>query len=141
MTNINLVYNPQFRLVAPKEYWALTPKAKAAICNGAGPRGKGWTVPDTMYGLRVTEPCNIHDFMYHTGVSDWDKLVADMVLLINLVLAIVPRDAPRWRARCPVKTTPVTWWRLKRALVYFLAVRFHGRDAFWAGKERPNGCG
>lgn len=42
-------------LSAPKSYWCAPPHIKAKLCNGAGPDGKGWLVPDTIYGLRITE--------------------------------------------------------------------------------------
>lgn len=135
MIELDLIYNPAARLIAPRAYWGLGPERKAQICNGAGPKGKGWTVPDTMYGKRVTEPCNVHDYMYHVGESILDKMVADLVLLINLLLTIVPLHEPTWRAWCPLKTSPLTWWRCKRALVYFLAVWWHGWEPFKAGKN------
>ena len=42
------------KLKAPKEYWDLTDDEKAEFCNGCGPKGYGYLVPDTMYGLKIT---------------------------------------------------------------------------------------
>ena len=127
-----LYRDPDTGLVSPRSYLVAPPGQRAEVCNGAGPKGKGWTVPDTMYGLSVTEACNIHDWMYHKGATAFDKVVADLVLLINLVLTILTANVARgW-----IKTSPVTWWRLKRAMVYFLCVWWHGDGPYWAGKQR-----
>ena len=113
------------QMLTPPAYHSLSDDEKSLICNGAGPRGKGWLVPDTMYGLSVKEAANIHDYSYHIGVTHRDKLWADIYFLVNLVITIMDARAGRL----------VTWWRLKRALVYFLAVWRHGDSAFEAGKE------
>lgn len=68
-------------LVAPSMYLALRPDRKAAICNGAGPKRFGWLVPDTLYGLSITEAANIHDFMYARGLS---KVAADEIFYENM---------------------------------------------------------
>ena len=44
-----------FRLKAPPEYWALTDDEREAIGNGCGPKGAGFLVPDTVWGLSVRE--------------------------------------------------------------------------------------
>ena len=42
-------------------YQKLTPDMKARICNGCGAKGMFDFIPDTMYGMKICEACNIHD--------------------------------------------------------------------------------
>lgn len=62
-------------LEAPATFWSLTPERKAKICNGGGPKGWGWLVPDTMWGLSMTDCFDIHDYDYYlkTKKSEADK--------------------------------------------------------------------
>lgn len=39
---------------APDAYWKLIPEEKAEIVNGCGPKGSGYLVPDTNWGLNIT---------------------------------------------------------------------------------------
>ncbi len=112
-------------LYAPKTYWRLTPTAKALICNGCGTSGwKGRLVPGHLLWLSIKEACDIHDFMYHVGVTLADKEEADRVFLNNM-LRIVEAESV---------------WFLKRirrhmAVDYYGAVRDFGGPAFWDGKN------
>lgn len=82
----------------------LTPKAKKFVCNGAGPKGLGWAVPD----FKFKNAANIHDLMYTIGGDAKDKKWADLVFLWNM-----QRDGANWLA-----------------YVYFWAVKFMGKNAF-----------
>lgn len=119
-------------LYAPKDYWNLAPKEKAKICNGAGPKGKGWAVPDTIWFLNITEPANIHDYMYHVGKTIKDKDEADRVFLNNMIRIILAQ--PKWKGLRWVEKS-IKWLRLGRAQKYFSAVCLYGGPAFWAGKN------
>jgi hypothetical protein len=68
-------------LEAPASFWDLTPERKAEICNGGGPKGWGWIVPDTMWGLSMTDVFDVHDFDYHIRTK---KRVADKRMYSNL---------------------------------------------------------
>ena len=108
----------QERLVARTSYWDLTRGEIRESYNGMGPgRLGGWLVPDTMYGLRVTEAGNIHDHMYAHAGDQQDKWVADIMLLVN-TLTIIERKS---RSRI------LRWLRRRRALLYFDAVADFGR--------------
>lgn len=37
------------------EYWDLTEEDRFEICNGCGPKGKGYLVPDTIWGLNISQ--------------------------------------------------------------------------------------
>ena len=40
---------------APKEFWLLAEEELAIISNGCGPKKFGYLVPDTVWGLSITE--------------------------------------------------------------------------------------
>lgn len=115
-------------LYAPQSYIQATPEARRRIVNGCG--AGGWLrllVPDTMYGLDISEACNIHDWMYVTGLEIEDKQSGDRVFLNNLIRII---DAnTRWGC--------LRWLRYRRARKYYEAVEHFGGPAFWHGKNEP----
>jgi len=118
-------------LFAPPEYWKLTPEEKKVICNGMGPKGYGLLVPDTMYGLDVSEAGNIHDFMYLIGHTIEDKEAADRTFLNNM-LRIIEAKSKLWILK---------YIRRRRALTYYIAVKDFGGPAFWSGKNKPEEMG
>jgi hypothetical protein len=115
-------------LFAPPEFWALTPGQRADICNGCGTKGLvGFLVPDTLWGLRITAACDIHDFMYAIGATIRDKETADRVFLNNMLRIINEHTHYDWLKRL----------RAGRAQNYYRAVVHFGGPAFWAGKNKP----
>lgn len=110
-------------LFAPKVYSLLSKEEKAAYCNGCGAK-EGICIPSTFYGLDISEACNIHDFMYAVGTTLNHKDKADRAFLNNLTRIIVARS--NWI------TKPL---RLKRAKLYYNAVKYFGGKAYWAGKN------
>jgi hypothetical protein len=100
-------------ITAPVGYFLLTQEHHREICNGAGPHGGGWLVPDTAYGLSITEPANVHDFMYHT--CEGKRKSADDLFLSNMQSVINNKGG---RLRKP---------RLLRAKTYYYACRLLGR--------------
>ena len=112
-------------LFAPPEYWKLTTKEHEIICNGAGPKGWGWIVPDTIWGLNITHIAGIHDFGYYTGKTIEDKNEHDRIFLNNMVRWILYWT--KWKI--------MKWLRLGRAQKYFSAVCIYGGPAFWKGKN------
>lgn len=111
---------------APESYVRAIPEVRAALVNGCGPGGwKIDLVPDTIWGLDISEVCNIHDWMYVTGRRLEDKDEADRVMLNNMLRAINAAGG---------------WWilrflRRRRARIYFESVHIFGGPAFWAGKN------
>lgn len=112
------------KLYAPDGYHDLTKKEKKEICNGAGPKGYGWIVPDTIYGLSITEAANIHDYMYHVGATIEDKKKADRVFMNNMMRIIESKSG--WVLRK---------LRRRRVRTYYKSVKYGGGPAFWAGKN------
>ncbi|MBA1447074.1 MAG: DUF1353 domain-containing protein [Chromatiales bacterium] len=116
-------------LYAPDSYYLASDTERALVCNGCGSKGLGgFLVPDTLYGLSVTDACQIHDWMYHAGENVNDKDEADRVFLNNMIRII---DAAS-------SSGPVRWMRRYRAMSYFAAVRDFGGSAYWLEKNAPD---
>lgn len=97
----------------------LTEKAFHNVCNGAGPKGYGWVVPD----LWFTNAANFHDLMYTLGGNENDRLWADRCFL--------------WRMQSATSG-------LKKAVgflpcIYYRKVRKYGSGAFYKGEKRNIG--
>ena len=105
---------------APSFYWELTEYAKKQICNGAGAKGWGWIVPDTIYGLSITEDANIHDFCYE---MQYGKDFADELFYNNMIARIENRVKHWWNK-------PLAFLRKRRALKYYKAVEYFGNSAY-----------
>ena len=109
----------------PKTYSEATDSEKDATCNGCGTKGLGgWLVPDTLWGLDITEICNMHDWMYAEGKVQSDKWFADRMFLENM-LDLIDRESSIW----------LKWLRRTRAMSYYSAVCDLGSQAFWTGKK------
>lgn len=111
-------------LIAHKDYWHLPEETKKKLCNGMGSehglfnRFIKWLIPDHFFGLDMTEAANIHDFMYWVGGTMWDKIVADIVFLYNMLRKIYTvGDKHRTK-------------RTFMATRYFLAVLWGGKSSF-----------
>ena len=107
------------KLFKPKGYSALSAGEKHKICNGCGSKSLGWLVPDSIWGLNITDVCNIHDYMYSRGTTLQDKEYADRIFLNNLVRKIESGSKL------------LRWLRRRRALKMHWAVDKFGEAAFW----------
>lgn len=95
------------------------------ICNGCGAANAKFDfVPDTIWGMRISPACHIHDFDYNIGKVIEDKFSADRRMLNNL-LRLIERGSSRILRR----------FRRRRALTYYNAVTDFGGPAFWSGKN------
>jgi hypothetical protein len=114
------------KLFAPRGYWKLDPLTLMELCNGCGTKGLGGLlVPDSLYGINITEACNIHDYMYVEGMFPEDKDEADRTFLNNMLRLITFYGGPRI----------LQWLRRRRAYSYYLAVKHFGGPAFWNRKN------
>jgi hypothetical protein len=109
-------------IFAPESFWAI-PVPRPGGC-GAGKFGD-LLVPDTLWGLRVTFMCKIHDHMYEIGTTEEDRESADRTLRNNLM---------RWVAH-QNSNGLLQWLRMRRAVKYYHAVRMFGGPAFWNNKH------
>ena len=115
------------KIYAPITYWELSPEEKKEICNGCGSKD-GLKVPDTFWGLNMEEACNIHDYMYSTGKTHYDKLFADAMFRLNLTVIIDAKET--------FKDKLLSVLRHYRAGTYYIAVAKYGNHSFWKDKER-----
>jgi hypothetical protein len=116
MKNIQLQWFAQVgcQLYVPASFLTADEATKAIVCNGCGTKGiGGYLVPDTMWGLKVTLVCNIHDWMYQNAETEEDEDLADYYFKCNL------RRFIRTRERQDPWFTKL---RLARANTYFFAV-------------------
>lgn len=114
-------------LFNPEGYIDCPPIERNKICNGCGAANSKFDfVPDSIYGLKISEACNRHDWMYHFGKTIEDKEQADRVFLNNLLRLIEAQTGTLNRLLKPL--------RRRRALKYYEAVVAFGGPAFWSGK-------
>jgi len=107
-----------FDLLAPESYWLASDEVIAEYTGGCGPGKIGdWLVPDTMLGESVFLACQIHDWMYHCGITAEDKRIADKVFLWNMVALIDDGEF-------------LDTIRLRTVMAYYQAVSKHGGSSF-----------
>lgn len=108
----------QSGLLAPVEYWFLSPEQKKDICNGCGAKASKFDfVPDVVFGAVFRPCCDIHDFCYWIGE---DKRLSDSIFLYNLTVC------------CGVdcETDLLYAARVEAAIAYFRGVSAFGYDSF-----------
>ena len=99
----------------------LTEDEKKLVCNGVGPRGfLEKIIPETIFGLNITEPANIHDWMYNKGKTKKDKIEADIIFLDNMLRTIDNAGG----------NFLIKLLRTIRAATYYRFVRDFGDQAF-----------
>ena len=123
-------------LYCPSGYDKLTKNDKKRICNGCGPKSKFDFVPDTIYGLNISEACNRHDYMYEVSLPNIeDKKEADRSFLNNIIRIIDHETRKRIGWDGLSFKNPLLWLRKRRAYKYYIAVKKFGGPAFWNSKN------
>lgn len=114
-------------LFVPPQVRALNEFEKNHFANGCGSaQAKFDFVPDTIWGLDISDACNVHDLCYYVADPDIEqKKEADRVFLNNLNRLI------NIHTKFPI----LKWLRRRRAMKYYLAVKYFGGPAFWDGKN------
>ena len=102
------------------------PEVTKKVINGAGPAGKGNWVRDTLFSkVNVTEPANVHDFLYSEyGLSIVTRKDAD-----DLFLELMMREVKKRSKFSQILNKPLVY-------AYYCAVRIFGKT-FWT-KEKIN---
>ena len=117
------------KLYAPVAYWNLTVEERKYFRCGPGRGLLERIIPDSIYGLCITESCSIHDYMYQVGEpSNEGKEEADRVFLNNMLRQI---------EECQDVCADLLMKRLDRAQLYYSFVKNFGGPAYWAGKNLP----
>jgi hypothetical protein len=118
------------KLYSPPSYKRLTPEARAEIINGCGAANARFDfIPDKIYGLDISEACNIHDYMYHIAEpTNEAKIEADRIFLNNLLRII----------EFYTTSSMLKKLRRSRAKKYYKAVKAYGGPAFWDDKNDEN---
>ena len=116
----HIEYNETIGLFGPIKFWELNWADIESSYNGCGAGWNEGIVPDRIWGTDIRVCCQIHDHMYAWGDSDWDRLVADMIFLINLIFRIQNESKMKF-------LNPLRYYR---AVTYFVFVRTFGGVAF-----------
>lgn len=133
-------------MLGPPEYFAADDLERFKICNGCGSaKAKFDFVPDNILGVKVREACDIHDWRYHHGKTEEDRLIADrefqdnMMTLVEEHARIELSQAQGWY-NGPRRAViyAMRAFRRWRVTTYYGTVRDLGGAAFWAGKQRGN---
>ena len=104
-------------LLAPSSFWKAHQRTRDKRCNGCGTSGwKGKLVPDTIVGCCVTPACNIHDWMYHEGGLEADKVNADKLFRKNMIDIIMASS--RWAL--------IKYFGRQRVWLYYRVVKAMG---------------
>lgn len=86
--------------------------------NGCGSTGLGWTVPDTIWGLRVTPICIFHDITHNIAQDEYDCHLSNMLFISNMLTFI------SYNSKCRV----LAGLRSYRAITYFNVVQLFNKD-------------
>jgi hypothetical protein len=100
-------------LQAPDSFWATPSTDMVGKVGGCGPGVMGdRLVPDTVYGICITNACLIHDWSYRFIETTQDQVVADMMFLHNMLVIIHKKS----------KSKILLFFRKLRVFKYYLAV-------------------
>ena len=100
--------------IVPESYHApYQTLAEFPACCGAGDGIGNTLVPETMYALRISPACAIHDFCWEYAGGNWSEFhQSNYIFLVNILSIIRARSG----------NALMRWLRAKRALKYFNAV-------------------
>lgn len=123
MSEDSYISNPNpYRLSAPAGYWTLKPAEKAVICNGCGAKSALIDfVPDTIWGLSISEACDIHDYSWFVCKPTVEEFRHWNRVFLDNMLQIIEKDSANWFMR---------WLRQLRAFKYYQAVDTVGWKIF-----------
>ena len=109
------------KYIVPESYKLASKAQRKQVCNGCGPQGYDWFVPDNLLGVNICECCNVHDWMYEVGKTQREKDWADYVFLVNMRIAI-DNVRNKWKT--------LQSCRHELAIFYYTIVKKHGGESF-----------
>jgi len=101
-------------------------------CCGAGRGLQEWLVPDTIWGLRISAACQVHDDMFELGDASWDGFHQANGVFIRNIFAIIEAKSSNAFMRAV---------RRHRALLYLDAVDTMGAKIYWNLKKKQGYSG
>lgn len=115
----------KYELECSDSYARAHPEVVQVVTNGCGPMGwKVKIIPDTVYGLNISNACRIHDWDYAEGSTEEEKALADARFL---------RNANKIVDSGFILLRPM---RRARVLTYYAAVHTCGESSYWFSKTR-----
>lgn len=92
--------------------------------------GKGFgdiIVPETVYGLKISPACFVHDVMWEMAEPTWEAFhSSNAIFLRNIISLIIVQSDSRF----------LKFLRMYRAVTYYNAVDYIGQSIFWAEKKK-----
>jgi hypothetical protein len=93
-------------------------------CCGAGQGFGDIIVPETLWGLRISAACFIHDWMWNNADCTWEYFHSSNAIFLRNMLEIIETQSI-WMLKP---------FRRHRASMYFAAVDTVGASVFWKEK-------
>ena len=118
-----ILWIEELPLVAPTGY--LPPCAKLdkfPSCCGAGDGFAEKAVPETIYGLKVSAACHIHDNSWEVAEATWDDFHQTNSMFLRNLLSIIRHKSANGIMRS---------MRNYRSMTFFTAVDEVGAKGFW----------
>lgn len=94
---------------------------------GAGKGLSDVIVPETLWGLKVSPACFVHDFMWDEASPTWNDFHISNSVFLRNILSIV---------ECNSASSILKRLRMYRAVTYYNAVDSIGESVFWNIKTR-----
>lgn len=108
----------QNNLSAPPLYWQKSNSNDLPYINSCGGTGiNSLIIPDSLFGLDISDACNIHDYMYEQGIN---RKRADKLFLENMLL-LINKDS---------NSKILKSLRKAKAYIYYLGVMLFGNFFF-----------
>lgn len=113
------------KLYAHPECWIFREKHPEEFASfGCGPGGAGdKLVPDTMYGLDISNACRIHDWYYRFYPENTEeaRAMADRIMKNNLLRIVEAKTRNKF----------LLWLRRRRCKTYYWMVREFGASSYF----------
>ena len=110
-------------LAAPYSFWQFKDELDfKLVVNGCGPKGVGdKLIPDSVWGLKITDACAIHDWMFTIFNDEAGFRLANQVFLDNMTR--INKEKTKWNWLMKLRS--------RRILKYYYAVKNFGRVFFY----------
>ena len=94
---------------------------------GAGKGLGDIIVPETIWGLRISPACFVHDFMWADANPTWEEFHASNAIFLRNIISLIMGQS---------KSSILKYFRMYRAVTYYNAVDHIGQNIFWSIKHK-----